>query len=151
MSKKVTIDTNEYDVYATVSDADNYFAVTYGNEWSSVASTTKPKLLISATKYIDRQNWQGDKVDKEQSLQFPRIINEEQTDDNLLMEACCEIAMSFYNNNTSLSMDISNLQNVKLGDSSISFNQGANVRSEEDSIIDSFLGNYLISGVQVIL
>ena len=151
MSKKVTINTEEYDVYATVSDANNYFAVTYGNEWSDIAATTKPKLLISATKYIDRQNWQGEKVDKEQSLQFPRIINDEQTDENLLMEACCEIAMSFYNNDTSVSLSMPNVQNVKLGDSSISFNEGANIKTEEGSIIDNFLGNYLVSGVQVVL
>lgn len=151
-NKTVTIDTKEYNVYATVSEANDYFAASFGSEWSDIAEADKSKLLVSATRNIDKRDYQGEKVDPEQPLKFPRIIADEQTDDNLLVMACCEVAMNLYlNGGISVSASISGIQSVSLGDSSISFKEGANIESEENSIIDDYLSDYLMGGVRVIL
>lgn len=152
--KIIIIDTKEYYTYATVSEANDYFAASFGSEWSEVSETDKPKLLVTATRLIDKKNYQGEKVDEEQHLKFPRIIADEQTDDELVMEACCELAMSLYFDGDSSSINDINMksvQSVSLGDSSISFKDGANLESDQDAIIDDYLSDYLMGGVQVIL
>ena len=152
--KIITIDTKEYYTYATVSEANDYFAAAFESEWSEVSETDKPKLLVTATRLIDKKNYQGKKVDEDQHLKFPRIIADEQTDDELVMEACCELAMSLYFDGDSSSINDINMksvQSVSLGDSSISFKDGANLESDQDAIIDDYLSDYLIGGVQVIL
>ena len=152
--KIIIIDTKEYYTYATVSEANDYFAASFGSEWSEVSETDKPKLLVTATRLIDKKNYQGEKVDEEQHLKFPRIIADEQTDDELVMEACCELAMSLYFDGDSSSINginMKSVQSVDLGDSSISFKDGANLESDQDAIIDDYLSDYLMGGVQVIL
>ena len=152
--KTVIIDAKEYNVYATVSEANDYFAAAFGSEWNEVSENQKPKLLVTATRFIDRKDYQGEKINENQPLKFPRIIAGEQTDDNLLTEACCELAMCIYFDggySSSSSVDIKNVQSVSLGDSSISFKEGANIETSESSIIDDFLGDYLMGGVQVVL
>ena len=152
--KIIIIDTKEYYTYATVSEANDYFAASFGSEWSEVSETDKPKLLVTATRLIDKKNYQGEKVDEEQPLKFPRIIADEQTDDDLIMEACCELAMSLYFDGDSSSIsgiNMKNVQSVSLGDSSISFKDGANLESDQDAIIDYYLSDYLMGRVQVIL
>ena len=111
-------------------------------------------MLVTATRLIDKKNYQGEKVDEEQHLKFPRIIADEQTDDELVMEACCELAMSLYFDGDSSSINginMKSVQSVSLGDSSISFKDGANLESDQDAIIDDYLSDYLMGGVQVIL
>ena len=106
------------------------------------------------TRLIDKKNYQGEKVDEKQHLKFPRIIADEQTDDELLVQTCCELAMSLYFDDGASSINginIQNVQSVSLGDSSISFKDGANLESDQDAIIDDYLSDYLMGGVQVIL
>lgn len=152
--KTIIIDTKEYYTYVTVSEANDYFAAAFNSEWSEVSETDKPKLLVTATRFIDKKNYQGEKVDEEQHLKFPRIIADEQTDEELVMEACCELAMSLYldGEGSSISgINMKNVQSVSLGDSSISFKEGANLEIDQDAIIDDYLSDYLMGGVQVIL
>lgn len=150
--KTVKINNKDYNVYATVEDANTYFAPIFDSEWLSLSDNDKKKLLVTATRLIDKKNYQGEKVDENQPLKFPRIIADEQTDDNLLMMACCEIAMSLYiNDGIASSVNMANVQSVSLGDSSISFKEGANLESDQDAIIDDYLSDYLMGGVQVIL
>ena len=152
--KIIIIDTKEYYTYATVSEANDYFAASFGSEWSEVSEADKPKLLVTATRLIDKKNYQGKKVDEEQHLKFPRIIANEQTDDELLVQACCELAMSLYFHGDSSSINginMKSVQSVSLGDSSISFKDDANLESDQDAIIDDYLSDYLMGGVQVIL
>lgn len=150
MSKQVEINDQLYDTYATVEDADNYFAASYGSEWANVGAIQKPQLLVSATRLIDRQDYQGIKVDENQPLKFPRLISGVETDDKLLMETCCELALNIYSDGGK-DVDISNIKSASLGDSSISFRDSSKIESEEDLLIEEFLSDYLIGGVRVIL
>lgn len=152
--KTITIGSKEYYTYATVSDANDYFAAVYGSEWSSVSQTDKPLLLVTATNLIDKQNYQGEKEDENQHLKFPRIIAGEKTDDNLVMETCCEVALSLYINggNSSINgVNIKNIQSFSVGDTSATFKKGATIVTEQEGIIEDYLSDYLMGGVQVIL
>jgi len=61
-------DTNSY---ATVVEADTYFADRLGADaWTSATSTKKAQALITATATLDQMSWSG--VAKSSSLAFPR-------------------------------------------------------------------------------
>ena len=84
MTKQVEINGNLYNTYATVDEADSYFAATFGSEWDNVGQTQKPQLLVTATRLIDKKDFQGVKVDENQPLKLPRVLADGTiTDDNL--------------------------------------------------------------------
>lgn len=59
--------------YISVQDADAYFADRLdADAWENADSETKAKALITATKRIDAQRFQGIPKDPQQALQFPR-------------------------------------------------------------------------------
>lgn len=124
MAKTVSINGKEYPVYATVDEADAYFAGFFNSKWDSISDDDKAKLLVSATRSIDRMQFAGKKVDPEQPLKFPRIIYCEQTCDKILAEACFEEAISVYNYNTAFGSDISGVKSMKVQDTSIEFSDG---------------------------
>lgn len=148
--KIIKINDKDYYTYATVEDADDYFAASYGSEWETISENQKQKLLITATRVIDRKDYQGEKLDKNQPLKFPRIIEGEQTSEEILIAACSELAANIYSDGgTDNSM--SNVKSVSLGDSSISFIENGKTECEDDLIIEKFLSEYLMGGVRVIL
>ena len=148
--KIITINYKEYYTYATLEDADNYFAAAYGSEWEQISENQKQKLLITATRLIDRRDYQGEKVNPEQPLKFPRMICDKKTSDDVLITACCELAANIYSDG-GVDKTMSNIKSVSLGDSSISFIESGKTESEDDLIIEKFLSNYLMGGVRVIL
>lgn len=62
--------------YVAVADADTYFAdAIHASAWDSATSATKSKALVTATRYIDRQTWQGEPAaddPAENALAWPR-------------------------------------------------------------------------------
>lgn len=74
----VTISGVDYDTYASVADGDAYFAADInGDTWRIADAETKARALVTATRWIDAQCWQGDKLDPLQPLAFPRTIGSE--------------------------------------------------------------------------
>lgn len=69
----VTIGSTTYTVYSDVSTADDYFngSVSFST-WNGFTTDQKARGLVSATRLIDRQGWQGSKDDEAQVLDFPR-------------------------------------------------------------------------------
>lgn len=66
----VTVGDNSY---VTVAEADAYFADSINSAgWDGADAPTKDKALISATRYLDRQRWQGTKTVSTQNLEWPR-------------------------------------------------------------------------------
>ena len=69
--------------YITVAEADEIIAsrfMSISNErklWNSLSEEDKGILIVTTTEKYDNDNmmYKGTKVDKEQALQFPRIIN----------------------------------------------------------------------------
>lgn len=58
--------------YATVEEADAYLDTCYGaDEWAALGEDDKARLLILATRYIDRLTTAFSSVDPTQALNFP--------------------------------------------------------------------------------
>lgn len=150
MNKVISIAGKEFNTYATVEEADLYFSAIFGNNWVGIGETQKAQLLITATKLIDRQDFQGEVVDKEQPLKLPRIINGEPTNDDLVVETCCELAHQIYQNGN-LNISTNDVQSVSLGDSKITFKDDVVIENSNDLLIENYLGDYLMGGVRVIL
>lgn len=121
MQKTVTINEKEYPVYATVDEADEYFAAFYNCGWDSISPEDKAKLLVSATRAIDREAYAGKRIDPVQLLKFPRIIYGEETKEQILKEACCEEALSIYLYNTAVGTSADGIKMMKVQDTQIEF------------------------------
>jgi len=62
--------------YINIDDADEYFALKYGADaWDALTDENKDKLLISATRKIDRLPLRGTKRIYTQDLAFPRYLS----------------------------------------------------------------------------
>lgn len=107
-------------IYATIEFADKYFKSQFGNSWASIALETKNQLLDNATLNIDSLNYRGKKLVKEQINEFPRQFPDQSfSDDNRISQACCEEALSiFENKGVNLNSD-DDFSDFKLGDISI--------------------------------
>jgi len=69
----ITISGNDFLTYSSLAEADTYFlGSTDLSTWDGYTDAQKERGLVSATRLIDRQSWQGEKDDSEQSLSFPR-------------------------------------------------------------------------------
>jgi len=150
VDKHIIINEKEYPTYATVEESNEYFGATYGSEWDLISEAQKQKLLVTATRVIDRKEYQGEKLDKNQPLKFPRVIYGEQTSDEILMAACCELAANIYSDG-GVDKSMNNIKSVSLGGSSISFVDSGKTENEDDLILERFLSDYLIGGIKVIL
>lgn len=62
MAKYININGKEYPVYATVEEADEYFAAFFNSGWDAISDEDKAKLLVSATRSIDRMQFAGEKL-----------------------------------------------------------------------------------------
>jgi hypothetical protein len=148
--KTITINGTEYPVYATVEDADAYFEAMYNSNWADVTEEDKQKLLVSATRSIDRQEWKGRKIEETQYLQFPRIIERKPTDDNLLMRACCEEALSMYNAGTTTRYNTEGISSVKVQDTQITFKSNSEEQAFYSNAVTELLRPYMYLGVSVL-
>ncbi len=79
--------------YATISEADTYFAGRLNvDAWDDANTTNRNKALIEATTRIDRLNFYGAMTETDQTLQFPRDDDTDYPDD--IKYACAEIAFA---------------------------------------------------------
>lgn len=81
-------------MYAALSYANSYFETERLNSaiWFMADPNNQIKALKTATRYIDRLKFIGEKTDEEQVEQFPRDGDTVVPDD--IMKACCEIAFA---------------------------------------------------------
>lgn len=107
--------------YATVEFADNYFNSQYDSPWKTIEMEIKQQLLDNATMNIDSLEYRGKKLNPAHENEFPRQFKDRTfSDDIRISKACCEEALSIYENkgvNLNLCDDFSDF---KLGDISIS-------------------------------
>lgn len=133
--KTITINTKEIPVYCTVEEANQYFAEKFGAEiWAEQTDENKAKLLVTATRKLNKLKLKGFPCDFKQPLLFPRyfkpnflskrtytselhaitvygksLIFIEQSEE--MLAACCEEAFSLLNRNA----DSIHIKNQKLG------------------------------------
>ena len=69
----IVIGADSYTAYASVADADVFFngSVDYAT-WGALTTDEKSRSLVTSTRMLDRQLWQGEKEDPLQALAFPR-------------------------------------------------------------------------------
>lgn len=74
--KTVSIQGQDYDVYADVSDGDLYFNADvspYGVAWRAADADDKARGLVTGTRFIDAQSWKGSKTGGASQVNaFPR-------------------------------------------------------------------------------
>lgn len=138
MSYSVTIGAVTYDVYASNQIADDYMAAqlsSAGTAWRAAAETDQNRALVSATRLIDRQTWQGTRDDQYFPLAFPRsglidpdgVAVDAYTVPQRVIDACCELAASLLDGSTAQDQSSTeNLtQSLSAGSVSISYFRSA--------------------------
>ena len=148
--KTIEINFIEYPTYATVEEADDYFNASFGSSWDNIDYSDKEKLLISATRSIDRVEYRGQKVEETQPLEFPRIINGKETSEILLTKACCEEAQAIYDKGTSATADIDGVKRVEVQDTAIEFKDSSEASDFVSDTADDLLRPYRYLGVSVL-
>jgi hypothetical protein len=148
--KTVNINGIEYPTYATVKEADDYFNAFFGSNWTCIDEVDKAKLLVSATRTIDAQEWRGVKKDDTQELSFPRLINKVETDERLLLKACCEEALAVNKSGTSSTVNTEGIQSVTVQDTTITFRTNAEEKAFKSNIAEDILRPYRFLGVSVL-
>lgn len=93
----ITIDTNSYQSYATVAEADVYLAadVDLYADWAALDNDAKSRRLVSATRRLDTLRWIGAPTDAMQTTAWPRTGIEGVADDAIptnLEYACILLA-----------------------------------------------------------
>jgi hypothetical protein len=71
----VTIDAVNYDVYADVATATSYLNASLSSSaaaFRAASADDKARSLVMATRWIDAQNWAGEKANPAQALDWPR-------------------------------------------------------------------------------
>lgn len=77
MTTTVEINGNTYDVYVSVADVDAYANGSLtADAWQAMVADDKARVLVSVTRWIDSQCWQGEKIDPLQPLEWPRTIGD---------------------------------------------------------------------------
>ena len=153
----ITIGSVDYDVYTTVATADEYLAadIELGSTWSSATEATKQQALVSATRYIDRQQWSGQKTVSSQALDWPRTGATGATDGVIpqeILDASIVLAGMFVVDSTTQSTaDQSQTQKrVKAGSAEVEFffksrRNSTKFPARVNDLIAEFLGGSSVS------
>jgi hypothetical protein len=104
MAKTLVINDITYYSYADLEDANIYNNAIYGSSWNSLDPVVQAQLLVESTRVVDSYKYIGEKVDPEQPLKFPRVMaSGKVSDEQTLIDLCCEIANYIYKNGSSSS------------------------------------------------
>ncbi len=128
----VTISGTSFDIYGTLAAAVTYMKARVGaTAWDAVGSTDRSKALVSGTRFLDRQNWQGQKTSGVQALEFPRtgLVDKDGNDVGsvavplLVEEANYEMALAILEDATIVENANSgtNTKRVKAGSAEVEF------------------------------
>ena len=138
--------------YATLDEADGYLDNVYGaDEWGEINDDDKERLLITATKQIEKLTAIYSKVEDGQALKFP-VNNTNDLDKDgweEIKEACIIQAWYLYQNNDAIkeaiTANISGQKGESLGKVSKTMN-GFNLNSQYGPQVLSLLKSYIAIG-----
>lgn len=89
--------------YITLVEANSYIEAVpwFASTWDGLTDATKNSWLVFSTRAIDRMKFQASRYDKDQALEFPRTITDDQTDEGdipqKVKDAQCEMIIYLYN------------------------------------------------------
>jgi len=103
--------------YLTIAEGDAIFLrVLDSDPWDDATTAKKTKAILASTDIIDRLNYEGDKADDDQVLQFPRDADTAIPDD--IKTACAFITLALLDG-VDMEIEFDNLSMVSQGISSI--------------------------------
>lgn len=158
VDKTVEIDGLAFPVYATLDEANAYMTGKYGvSMWfdSTTDPETKKRLLVTATRILDRQKWQGTPTGLSgQQLAWPRTGLECVAEDEIpekLVYACVELANLILEGSdveSNVRPGVQTLQMIKAGsvqlqyfrDAESTFTKGARFPTVVQELIGKWLG-----------
>jgi hypothetical protein len=155
----VEIGSAPYEVYADVATADEYLeAQISATTWRAETDVNqKARALVSATRLIDRQSWQGERTDSYQVLDFPRTgltycDNDEavpsETVPQEVVDATIELANVLLVDPTAAQETVNTdslIQSLRAGSVSISYFRAAELGNRFPLIVQELLGCWLSS------
>jgi hypothetical protein len=123
--------------YVDVATADTYFEhAIHAAAWVAATDELKANALVSATRSLDRQDWEGEKYQESQTLDFPRsgLTDSEgnAVDETLvpqeIKDATCEYGLALIEDPTlaGQSNTGSNIKRLKAGSAEIEYIRGTN-------------------------
>ncbi len=89
--------------YVTLAEANSYLEAVpwFASTWDGLTDAVKNSWLVFATRAIDRLSFVASRYDKDQALEFPRTITDDQTDEGdmpqKVKDAQCEMIIYLYN------------------------------------------------------
>ena len=103
MAFNSTLSSSSANSYVSVAEADDYFSLRFSSALWSISTAIKQQLLVTATKRLENELFQGVKTIPTQSLKFPRVgisdsdgyVINPSTMPIIMLEATCEMAYSY--------------------------------------------------------
>lgn len=140
----IIIDSQPFDSYRTVTQADGYLAAAlHALNWSSASAMTKAQALVTATRLLDRQRWASDYDAQTERFAVQSILN-----------ACCEIALALVDGSDiqSEQSTAQKLQSIRAGSVSLTYFRGAEgTPTRFPVIINELLRDYLVGGATLVV
>jgi len=146
--------------YVDVATADTYFTyMIHATVWrESADTTTKEQALITATAFLDRQDWEGTRYQPvaTQPLEWPRSGLQDKDGNDLdetavpqqILDATCELGLALINDPSlldSTGTGSGNIKRLKAGSAEIEY-----IRSEKGTrfptIVQELIGLWLTAG-----
>lgn len=149
----ITIDAVNYESYLSVSDADDFLNADLGLNaiWAAASTDDKGRALVSATRWIDQQTWQGEKVSDAQALDWPRtgvtVEGNEVSSASVpqdILDGCATLAALLIQSSTiaTSSSTGSNIKRVLAGSAEVEFFRPT-TGSRFPDLVMRYLGPYL--------
>ncbi len=108
--------------FVTLEEAELYFQERFDSKkWFELAESDKEKVLITASKKINKADYIGQKIDKSQPMEFPRNFDMPQD----IKDAVCEeaLTMAVMNDSVHYRNQQNNIKSLGLGSGSISYGE----------------------------
>jgi hypothetical protein len=153
----VTISGNSFDVYGTSADLKTYMlAHMNSTAYDNASSGDRKKAHVSATRWLDRANWAGDKTSSSQALEFPRTgLTDKDGNDvasdavpTVVEHACYELILYLLDDATATQSDDqgSNVKRVKAGSAEVEFFKGTDGKKSRFPTEANELIRYFLEG-----
>jgi len=99
----VTTACDESNSYCTLAEVNTYMEGVpwFDSTWDALSDAVKNSWLVFAARAIDRLKLKGSKYDNDQSMEFPRTVTDDYTDEGYVpqkvKDAQCEMIIWLYN------------------------------------------------------
>lgn len=146
--------------YVTRAEAESYLARRLNNaNWNSADDDTKDQALITATKRIDQESFQGYRVESTQALKWPRSVVQipgeygyYATDaiPQPIKDAVCEYALELLSTDSLSESGLNNFKELTVGPISMVMNGPVSSGKLPDQVSRLLRGLVMSSGAQIV-